>query len=172
MLEVELAPWTTPWRVPHWGQRHSRSVAFILLRFHRFLLVRARIGGGAEKKQSLGHKGTQRVRVGGAFPGGSQWMPLERLHSGNTMVDHWCYRGTMIKTLVRHGNSYALVIDRPILELLNISPDTPLEISTSDGKSLTLTPAARAAVSRVGALTQSLGEINTRYGKTLERLAK
>lgn len=78
----------------------------------------------------------------------------------------------MIKTLVRHGNSYALVIDRPILELLNISPDTPLEISTSDGKSLTLTPAGRAAVSRVGALTQSLGEINARYGKTLERLAK
>ena len=25
----------------------------------------------------------------------------------------------MIKTLTRHGNSYALIIDRPILDLLN-----------------------------------------------------
>ncbi|MDR0378915.1 MAG: AbrB/MazE/SpoVT family DNA-binding domain-containing protein [Candidatus Accumulibacter sp.] len=33
----------------------------------------------------------------------------------------------MIKTLTRHGNSYALVIDKPILELLNIAPETPLE---------------------------------------------
>ena len=79
----------------------------------------------------------------------------------------------MIKNLVRHGNSYALVIDRPILELLNISPETPLEVSTSDGKSLTLTPAPGAtATTCADALTRSLGEINARYGKTLERLAK
>jgi len=33
----------------------------------------------------------------------------------------------------------ALVIDRAILELLKISPDTPLELST-DGRSLIVTP--------------------------------
>jgi len=39
----------------------------------------------------------------------------------------------MVKRLTKHGNSMALVIDRPILELLNIDSETPLEIST-DGK--------------------------------------
>lgn len=46
----------------------------------------------------------------------------------------------MIKTLTRHGNSYALVIDKPIMELLNIAPDTPLEITT-DGQALHIAPA-------------------------------
>ena len=41
----------------------------------------------------------------------------------------------MIKKLTRHGNSYALIIDRAILELLNIAPDAQLEIST-DGQAL------------------------------------
>ena len=55
----------------------------------------------------------------------------------------------MVKTLVKHGNSYALVIDRAILDLLKITPDTPLEISTVDGKTLSVRPefdrAARVA---------------------------
>ena len=45
----------------------------------------------------------------------------------------------MVKTLTKHGNSYALVIDKPILELLHIQPETQLEIST-DGKSLLIRP--------------------------------
>jgi len=45
----------------------------------------------------------------------------------------------MKKQLIRHGNSYALVIDRPILELLEMSPGVPLKITT-DGTSLILTP--------------------------------
>ena len=45
----------------------------------------------------------------------------------------------MQKQLIRHGNSYALVIDRPILELLEISPSVPLKLTT-DGISLILTP--------------------------------
>ncbi|HEX9093752.1 MAG TPA: AbrB/MazE/SpoVT family DNA-binding domain-containing protein [Coriobacteriia bacterium] len=45
----------------------------------------------------------------------------------------------MIKKLVRHGNSRALVIDKPILDLLNISDDTEIEIVT-DGTSLTMRP--------------------------------
>lgn len=46
----------------------------------------------------------------------------------------------MVKTLTKHGNSLALVIDKPILELLNIDADTPLSIRT-DGKSLIIEPA-------------------------------
>lgn len=45
----------------------------------------------------------------------------------------------MVKKLTRHGNSLALVIDKPILELLKISADTPLDIST-DGRRLIIAP--------------------------------
>ena len=41
----------------------------------------------------------------------------------------------MQKTLCQHGNSYALVIDKPILELLQTTPETPFEVVTA-GKSL------------------------------------
>jgi antitoxin component of MazEF toxin-antitoxin module len=43
----------------------------------------------------------------------------------------------MTKFLTKHGNSFALVIDRPILDLLNIPPDSPLELTT-DGQKLTI----------------------------------
>ena len=46
----------------------------------------------------------------------------------------------MIKKLSKHGNSLALVIDRPILDLLGIDEDTPLEVST-DGQSLVISRA-------------------------------
>ncbi len=46
----------------------------------------------------------------------------------------------MIKKLTPIGNSLGLIIDRPILQLLNIDRDTELEIST-DGQTLTIRPA-------------------------------
>ena len=45
----------------------------------------------------------------------------------------------MVKKLTKHGNSYALVIDKPILELLRVTPETPFEIIT-DGQCLVLAP--------------------------------
>ena len=45
----------------------------------------------------------------------------------------------MVKTLTKHGNSYALVIEKPIMDLLHIQPETQLDIST-DGKSLLVRP--------------------------------
>ena len=45
----------------------------------------------------------------------------------------------MTKKLIKHGNSWALVIDRPILDLLQIDPDTPLELSTN-GDVLVISP--------------------------------
>jgi len=50
----------------------------------------------------------------------------------------------MIKTLTPIGNSLGLIIDRPILNLLNIERDTELEIST-DGETLIIRPAGRKA---------------------------
>jgi hypothetical protein len=39
----------------------------------------------------------------------------------------------MVKKLTKHGNSLALVLDRGVLDLLEIDADTPLNIKT-DGK--------------------------------------
>ena len=50
----------------------------------------------------------------------------------------------MVKKLTKHGNSLALVIDRPILDLLKIDPDTPLEVTT-DGKQLIVAPVKTSA---------------------------
>ena len=49
----------------------------------------------------------------------------------------------MIKKLTKVGNSLALIIDRPILELLNLDAQTPLEVHT-DGRTLTVSPASDA----------------------------
>lgn len=46
----------------------------------------------------------------------------------------------MVKKLTKHGNSLALVIDRPILELLKIDSETPLDLTT-DGHRLIIAPA-------------------------------
>ena len=46
----------------------------------------------------------------------------------------------MTKTLTSIGNSLGLIIDRPILDLLKIDKNTPLEITT-DGKGLYIRPA-------------------------------
>jgi len=70
----------------------------------------------------------------------------------------------MIKKLVQHGNSSALVIEKSILELLDITLDTPLEIKT-DGKRLILTPVPLE-------LEHSLKRVNAKHGKTLKKLAK
>ncbi len=46
----------------------------------------------------------------------------------------------MIKKLAKHGNSYALIIDRGIMDLLNISEKSALYVTT-DGRSLIVSPA-------------------------------
>lgn len=75
----------------------------------------------------------------------------------------------MIKTLVKHGNSLALIIDKPILDLLKIKEDTPLEITT-DGTGLRLVPAARAIDDDT--FERALEKANVRYGRALKRLAE
>jgi len=76
----------------------------------------------------------------------------------------------MIKKLTRHGNSLALVIDKPILELLNIDETTPLEIRT-DGKGLYVGRQGGQAISSEE-LQQSIDKAKQRYGSMFERLAE
>jgi len=75
----------------------------------------------------------------------------------------------MMKTLIKHGNSLALVIDKPILEMLQISADTPLEL-TSNGDSLLISPVRNKG--RQKKLLASLDKINRTFGDDLKRLAE
>ena len=75
----------------------------------------------------------------------------------------------MTKTLIKHGNSLALVIDKPILEMLDISSDTPLEVTTN-GDRLMITPVRDKARQRK--LRASLSKINRKYRDDLDRLAE
>jgi antitoxin component of MazEF toxin-antitoxin module len=75
----------------------------------------------------------------------------------------------MIKKLTKHGNSMALVIDRPILELLKIDVETPLDIST-DGQVLIISPVHDEK--RREKFKKALDSTNRKYGRMLKRLAE
>jgi antitoxin MazE len=74
----------------------------------------------------------------------------------------------MIKKLTQHGNSLALVIDKGVLELLNIDDQTPLEIST-DGTLLLISPVRNEK--RRLRFQEALEKVNAKYSSTLKRLA-
>ena len=73
----------------------------------------------------------------------------------------------MIKKLVSHGNSAALIIDKPIMELLKVDMETPLEIST-DGRSLIISPVE--SKKREKRFKSALAKVNKTHGKTLRKL--
>jgi antitoxin MazE len=75
----------------------------------------------------------------------------------------------MIKKLTKHGGSWALVIDQPVLDLLKISPDTLLEVRT-DGQTLLVTPAQTDA--QKDRFQAALDKTNHQYGRALKRLAE
>ncbi|GAB4547746.1 MAG: AbrB family transcriptional regulator [Phycisphaerales bacterium] len=75
----------------------------------------------------------------------------------------------LTKTLIKHGNSLALVIDKPILEMLRIQADTPLEISTN-GDALLVSPVRDEA--RQAELRQTLKKLNAKFSDDLRRLAE
>ena len=75
----------------------------------------------------------------------------------------------MIKRLTKHGNSLALVIDRGVLDLLEIDRDTPLEITT-DGRCLVVAPVRDRK--RKAAFRAALAEGNRKFGAMLKRLAE
>jgi antitoxin component of MazEF toxin-antitoxin module len=75
----------------------------------------------------------------------------------------------MVKKLTKHGNSLALVIDRPILSLLNIDQDTPLEMST-DGERLIVAPAGKSGRRKKFEAAQQWA--HQTYGRAFKRLAE
>lgn len=75
----------------------------------------------------------------------------------------------MKKSLTRHGNSLALVIEKPVLELLGADSKTVFEITT-DGQALILTPIKDAE--REKKFKKALKEANKKHKKVLKKLAE
>ncbi|HTQ53544.1 MAG TPA: AbrB/MazE/SpoVT family DNA-binding domain-containing protein [Bryobacteraceae bacterium] len=75
----------------------------------------------------------------------------------------------MFKKLTKHGNSLALVIDRPILDLLKIDPETLLDVRT-DGKQLIVAPAKPSARRKRFEAAQDWAHRGS--GKAFQKLAK
>lgn len=74
----------------------------------------------------------------------------------------------MLKKLTNIGNSLGLVIDRPILDLLGITKETPLEMST-DGESLIIRPQRKSRSSR---LKEAGKRMMDAHDETMRKLAK
>ena len=93
-------------------------------------------------------------------------------HSGDTLLlrcDTELEDINMIKRMTKHGNSLALVIERPILELLEIDSETPLSITT-DGKCLIVSPVRDPEMRKK--FKEALEEGNRKYSKMFKRLAE
>ncbi|MGA7740355.1 MAG: AbrB/MazE/SpoVT family DNA-binding domain-containing protein [Polyangia bacterium] len=74
----------------------------------------------------------------------------------------------MIKNLTAVGNSLGLIIERPILDLLDIDKETPLEVRT-DGEVLIIRPQRRTRSARLKAAAKRMMEA---HDDTLRKLAK
>ena len=75
----------------------------------------------------------------------------------------------MVKKLQKHGNSRALVIERPLMEALGIDDDTPLQVTVS-GDSLIITPVHVGLGS--DRVKGSISKMRRRYGPMLKRLSR
>lgn len=75
----------------------------------------------------------------------------------------------MVKTLSKHGNSLALILDRAVLDLLKIEKNTPLEVTT-DGDGLIVRPLRREA--HRDRVLQAAQKVLHTHQKTLRKLAE
>lgn len=76
----------------------------------------------------------------------------------------------MTKRLTRVGNSQAIMIDKPIMDLLGITMDTDLEITT-DGRGLHIVPRMTEPERRTR-VKAAVDQVMTKHKKTFEKLAK
>ena len=74
----------------------------------------------------------------------------------------------MRKKLSAIGNSLGIVIEKPILELLDFNRDTEIEMTT-DGERLILTPVRKTRKQRVKA---AVDEVLADHASTFRKLAK
>ena len=75
----------------------------------------------------------------------------------------------MRKKLTKTGNSFALVLDRSLLEQAHITADTPLDVTT-DGHVIVIAPVRSKA--RARRLRKIMDQADRRYGRVFKRLAE
>jgi antitoxin component of MazEF toxin-antitoxin module len=75
----------------------------------------------------------------------------------------------MTKKLIQHGNSAALVLDKALLDILNVKIDTPLEVTT-DGRNIIISP--QMIPNAESTLLASLERINQRHSSVLRKLGQ
>lgn len=75
----------------------------------------------------------------------------------------------MIRTLQKHGNSHALVIEKALMDQLGIGPETAVQLTVT-GRTLTITPANVGLGS--ARVRELMGRVRTRYARNLKNLAK
>lgn len=75
----------------------------------------------------------------------------------------------MIKKLTKHGNSYALIIDKAIQELMGITRDSDLELEVRSG---TLSIKRHQSAPSESRFDRLLQKHISRYRKAFEELAK
>ena len=76
----------------------------------------------------------------------------------------------MVKTIRKVGNSNALLLDKPILELLGLKAGGKVKLTVTNG-SLVVTPVSAKRV-EPAALQACLDRVVNEWGDVLERLAK
>ncbi|MGD0138025.1 MAG: AbrB/MazE/SpoVT family DNA-binding domain-containing protein [Tepidisphaeraceae bacterium] len=74
-----------------------------------------------------------------------------------------------LKHLTRQGNSLAIIIDRPILDMLEIDEKTPLKL-TSDGRKIILEPVSEKEIEQRFSAVAS--KVEKRFGRMFKRLAE
>ncbi len=76
----------------------------------------------------------------------------------------------MTKRLAKTGTSYSVIIDRTLMKLLQISPETDLDLSIQ-GESLVITP-IKSQEKRLAQLDQVLEASFEQYDEVYKKLAE
>jgi antitoxin MazE len=74
-----------------------------------------------------------------------------------------------LKHLTRQGNSLAVIIDRPILDMLDINEQTPLKLTTDKGR-IILEPVSEQEIEQ--RFSAASAKVQKRFGRMFKRLAK
>ena len=80
----------------------------------------------------------------------------------------------MVKKLTKYGNSFGILIDKPILELLDITETTQLRVTT-DGDRIILEPMRTVNHNQVSAnakIQEAYERMTEQYNEALKKLAK
>ena len=74
----------------------------------------------------------------------------------------------MIKRLIKHGNSRAIVVDKALLEAAGISEDALFQVSVNPNGGLII---QSVEDTKVDVLRESFKKLNKKYSKLMQRLA-